>query len=72
MDVQPDASWLLLAAEQMLSQVLALGEQARSLPVSSQKSFFGHAQGAAGILELIATLEAIATGARQPRARQAR
>ena len=41
----------------------ALGERARSLSVSSTKSLFGHGQGAAGALELIATLLAMGHGA---------
>ncbi|MDI1431683.1 beta-ketoacyl synthase N-terminal-like domain-containing protein [Polyangium sorediatum] len=38
------------------------GERVARLPVSSTKSFLGHAQGAAGVLELIATLCGIAQG----------
>jgi 3-oxoacyl-[acyl-carrier-protein] synthase II len=38
------------------------GQRARSLPVSSSKSFLGHAQGAAGIVEAIATLVALERG----------
>jgi 3-oxoacyl-[acyl-carrier-protein] synthase II len=37
----------------------ALGERAQRVPVSSTKSFLGHAQGAAGVLELAATLLAM-------------
>jgi 3-oxoacyl-[acyl-carrier-protein] synthase II len=36
-----------------------LGARAEQVPVSSSKSFLGHAQGAAGVLELIATLVAL-------------
>jgi 3-oxoacyl-[acyl-carrier-protein] synthase II len=36
-----------------------LGARADRVPVSSSKSFLGHAQGAAGVLELIATLVAL-------------
>ena len=39
------------------SVLKAFGDHARSLPVSSQKAALGHAQGAAGVLELIATIE---------------
>ncbi len=42
------AEWLAISA--------ALGPAATKTPVSSTKSFFGHAQGAAGVLELIAAL----------------
>jgi 3-oxoacyl-[acyl-carrier-protein] synthase II len=38
---------------------LALGKHAERTPVSSSKSYFGHAQGAAGILEAIVTLLAL-------------
>lgn len=38
------------------------GQRARSLPVSSSKSFLGHAQGAAGIVEVIATLVSLERG----------
>jgi len=36
-----------------------LGERAAHVPVSASKSFFGHAQGAAGVVEVIATLVAL-------------
>jgi 3-oxoacyl-[acyl-carrier-protein] synthase II len=38
---------------------LALGKHAEGTPISSSKSYFGHAQGAAGILEAICTLLAL-------------
>jgi 3-oxoacyl-[acyl-carrier-protein] synthase II len=38
------------------------GDRAPSLPVSSTKSFLGHAQGAAGVLEIIATLLGMRAG----------
>lgn len=38
---------------------LALGKHAERTPISSSKSYFGHAQGAAGILEAICTLLAL-------------
>jgi len=38
---------------------LALGKHADRTPISSSKSYFGHAQGAAGILEAICTLWAL-------------
>lgn len=41
----------------------ALGERARSVPVSATKSVIGHGQGAAGVLEIIATLLAMERGA---------
>jgi 3-oxoacyl-[acyl-carrier-protein] synthase II len=40
----------------------ALGEHARSVPISSTKSVLGHAQGAAGVLELIASIMAMQRG----------
>ncbi|HEY5947718.1 MAG TPA: beta-ketoacyl-[acyl-carrier-protein] synthase family protein [Kofleriaceae bacterium] len=43
-----------------------LGDRAHGVPVSSSKSFLGHAQGAAGVLELIATLIAMEQGALPP------
>lgn len=51
-DANDGAEW------QALSQVFG----PRPLPVSSTKSYFGHAQGAAGVLELIATLLAMQHG----------
>jgi len=42
------AEWLALRT--------ALGAAAERIPVSATKSFLGHAQGAAGVLEIIATL----------------
>ena len=43
-----------------------LGPRADRVPVSSSKSFLGHAQGAAGVLELIATLVALDHGTIPP------
>ncbi len=43
-----------------------LGPRATSVPVSSSKSFLGHAQGAAGALETIATLVAMEHGTIPP------
>lgn len=40
-----------------------LGERAARVPVSATKSVLGHGQGAAGVLEIIATLLAMARGA---------
>lgn len=48
------AEWLAIS--------LALGPRAAQVPVSSTKSYLGHAQGAAGVLELIATLLALGHG----------
>jgi 3-oxoacyl-[acyl-carrier-protein] synthase II len=45
---------------------IVFGDRARRLPVSSTKSFLGHAQGAAGILETIATLLGMSRGALPP------
>ena len=45
---------------------LAFGEHARALAVSSTKSMFGHALGAAGALELAATVLAIRRGTAPP------
>ncbi len=42
------------------------GEVAARLPVSSSKSFLGHAQGAAGVLEAICTLEGLRRGRLPP------
>lgn len=42
------------------------GERARVLPISSSKSFLAHGQGAAGVLELLATLVALDRGAIPP------
>jgi 3-oxoacyl-(acyl-carrier-protein) synthase len=42
------------------------GERARALPVSASKSFLAHAQGAAGVLEMIATLVARERGVLPP------
>jgi 3-oxoacyl-[acyl-carrier-protein] synthase II len=38
------------------------GDRSALIPVSSSKSFFGHAQGAAGVLEIIATIMAMRRG----------
>lgn len=45
---------------------LVFGERAARLPVSSTKSFLGHAQGAAGVLEVIATLLGMRRGVIPP------
>ena len=45
---------------QAISQVF--GERSAQLPVSSTKSYLAHAQGAAGVLELVATLLAMQHG----------
>ncbi|WP_437993949.1 beta-ketoacyl synthase N-terminal-like domain-containing protein [Sorangium sp. So ce145] len=47
---------------------LVFGERARRLPVSSTKGFLGHAQGAAGVLEVIATLLGMRSGMIPPTA----
>ncbi len=41
----------------------ALGAHAGAIPISGSKSFFGHAQGAAGVLELLATIVCMREGA---------
>lgn len=43
-----------------------LGERAAAVPVSASKSFLGHAQGAAGVLEVIATVIAMERGTLPP------
>ncbi|MFO0602340.1 MAG: beta-ketoacyl-[acyl-carrier-protein] synthase family protein [Polyangiales bacterium] len=50
----------------------ALGPRARAIPVSASKGMFGHAQGAAGVLELLATLACVAEGAVPPSVRAER
>src|SRR5207244_13659665 len=45
---------------------MALGEQARSIPISSTKSMIGHLLGAAGAVEAIATLLSIRHGLIHP------
>lgn len=44
----------------------ALGDRSRAVPVSATKSYLGHAQGAAGVLELIATILCMRRGAIPP------
>jgi len=44
------------------------GDRARTLPVSSTKSMHGHAQGAAGALEAVATLLTLQHGVIPPTA----
>lgn len=43
--------------------VAVLGDRAQAIPVSATKSVLGHGQGAAGVLEIIATLLAMQRGA---------
>jgi len=50
----------------------ALGPRARAIPVSASKGMLGHAQGAAGVLELLATLACVAEGAVPPSVRAER
>lgn len=45
---------------------VTFGARAKAIPVSSTKSYLGHAQGAAGVLELVATLLAMKHGAVLP------
>jgi len=42
--------------------LLALGERAREIPISSIKSMVGHCLGAAGAIEAVATVRALQTG----------
>ncbi len=44
----------------------AFGDHAQHLPVSSTKSYLGHAQGAAGVLEIIVTIMAMQRGVIPP------
>lgn len=44
----------------------ALGSRAAEIPLSASKSYLGHAQGAAGVLELIATLVCMREGTVAP------
>jgi 3-oxoacyl-[acyl-carrier-protein] synthase II len=50
----------------------ALGDRAEAIPLSATKSFLGHAQGAAGVLELIATLVCAREGTIPPTLRVGR
>jgi 3-oxoacyl-[acyl-carrier-protein] synthase II len=50
----------------------ALGSRAAAIPVSASKGFFGHAQGAAGVLETIATLACMERGLVPPSLRVGR
>ncbi len=45
---------------------VALGDRAKRIPVSSSKSMFGHALGAAGALEMLATILAVREGVAPP------
>ena len=45
---------------------IALGEQARRIPISSTKSAIGHTLGAAGAVEAVATLRTLITGVIPP------
>lgn len=53
-------------AAEVLGIAAALGERADALPISSSKSFLGHAQGAAGILEILVTLLGMREGRLPP------
>ncbi len=50
----------------------ALGPRARAIPVSASKGYLGHAQGAAGVLETIATIACMERGLVPPSARVGR
>ncbi|MFO0560993.1 MAG: beta-ketoacyl-[acyl-carrier-protein] synthase family protein [Polyangiales bacterium] len=50
----------------------ALGARATSIPVSASKGFLGHAQGAAGVLETIATIACMQSNKIPPSARVGR
>lgn len=50
----------------------ALGDRAHQIPVSGQKGILGHAQGAAGALELVATVSCAQEGALPPSVRVGR
>jgi len=50
----------------------AFGPGAETLPVSATKTYLGHAQGAAGVLEIIATILCIKRGLVPPTLRHAR
>lgn len=49
-------------ASEWLGTEAALGEVARRIPISASKGSFGHAQGAAGVIELIASLVCVREG----------
>jgi 3-oxoacyl-[acyl-carrier-protein] synthase II len=61
-DSNDPAEWLAVRS--------ALGEGADRVPMSATKSFLGHAQGAAGVLELIATLLCMKRGLVPPTLRE--
>lgn len=52
--------------------VKALGARAKAIPVSASKGYLGHAQGAAGVLETIATITCMERGLVPPSARVGR
>ncbi|MGH2877141.1 MAG: beta-ketoacyl-[acyl-carrier-protein] synthase family protein, partial [Solirubrobacteraceae bacterium] len=53
-------------AAETLALKLALGEEARRVPVSSTKSSIGHTLGAAGAVEAVATVRTLVTGVIAP------
>jgi 3-oxoacyl-[acyl-carrier-protein] synthase II len=61
-DSNDPAEWLAVRS--------ALGEGAERVPMSATKSFLGHAQGAAGVLELIAALLCMKRGLVPPTLRE--